>query len=229
MAYSEHRSSNPIIPPVILNLMIANGMMFFFQSFFGQHTYTMLSKLFALWPLGAGQWAQYHASVGTFMPWQVLTYGFLHGNLTHLLVNMLVLWMFGREIEMQWGTKRFAIYFFVCVIGAGIIQLLVASFSVTAGGLPYPTVGASGGTCGLLLAYGMLFPYRRIMLLIPPIPMEARYLVIVVGLIELLSGISGLTPGIANFAHLGGMLFGLLLILFWRGKLPLKPKNRMYW
>jgi membrane associated rhomboid family serine protease len=162
------------------------------------------------------------------MPWQVLSYGFMHGSWTHLLVNMFVLWMFGREIELRWGTVRFAVYFFVCVIGAGIIQLIVASLALRSGSL-YPTVGASGGTCGLLLAYGMLFPYRRIMLLIPPIPMEARYLVILVGALELVSGISGLTPGIANFAHLGGMLFGLILILFWRGKLPLKPKNRMYW
>ncbi len=235
MAYPSHRNTNSILPPVILNLLIANGMMFFFQQFFQGKTGMMLIKFFALWPMGVEGWIQQHpyfpyaASVGTFLPWQVLTYGFLHGNFVHIFFNMLALWMFGREIELRWGSARFAFYYFFCVAGAGLIQLLVGTLSLQGGGGPYPTIGASGGTYGILLAFGMLFPYRRILLLFPPIPMEARYFVIFFGGLELLSGVTGLNTGIAHFAHLGGMLFGFLLILYWRGKLPFKPKHRMYW
>ena len=118
---------------------------------------------------------------------------------------------------------------FFSILGAGLIQLLVGSISLQSGGMPYPTVGASGGTYGILLAFGMLFPYRRILLLFPPIPMQARYFVILFGGIELVAGVTGLNTGIAHFAHLGGMLFGFLLILYWRGKLPVKPKYRMNW
>ena len=233
MAYPYQQSHNPVVPPLILNLLIANGMMFFFQTFFQGKTAALLIKMLALWPVGVSGWVEqypmYANQVSGFLPWQIITYGFLHGNFMHIFFNMLALWMFGREIELRWGSKRFGIYYFTCVAGAGLIQLMVGSLSVSSGGFPYPTVGASGGTFGILLAFGMLFPYRKIMLLFPPIPMEARFFVIIFGGLELFLGVSGLRTGIAHFAHVGGMLFGFLLILYWRGKLPVKPKHRMYW
>lgn len=227
--YVSDRYGQGNFPPVILNLLIANCMLFFLQTFFHGPSGALLERFFALWPLGTARWAAFYQESISFYPWQLLTYGFLHGNLPHLFFNMLALWMFGREIEERWGSARFATYYFFCIFGAGLCQLAVGSTSTLQGGPPYPTIGASGGTYGVLLAFGMLFPYRRVMLLIPPIPMEARYFVIVFGALELFLGISGLRTGIAHFAHLGGMLFGLLLILFWRGKLPIRPKERMFW
>jgi membrane associated rhomboid family serine protease len=233
MSNQFYRESNPVVPPVIMNLLIANGMLFFLQIFFKGQSGGLLERYLALWPLGIDQWAQAKGFLAganiSFYPWQLLTYGFLHGNFAHIFFNMLALWMFGREIELRWGSQRFLTYYLTCVIGAGIIQLIVGTVSVHNGGNPYPTIGASGGTYGILLAFGMLFPYRRIMLLFPPIPMEARYFVIIFGGLELFLGVSGLRTGIAHFAHLGGMLFGALLIFYWRGKLPIKPKHKMFW
>ena len=233
MASYYNREANPVVPPLIMNLLIANGMLFFLQTFFREMTNGLLERYLALWPLGIESWAQNQGFMAgadvAFYPWQLVTYGFLHGNLAHIFFNMLALWMFGREIELRWGSMRFGIYYFTCVVGAGICQLVVGSVSLANGGNPYPTIGASGGTYGILLAFGMLFPYRRVMLLFPPIPMEARYFVIIFGGLELFLGISGLRTGIAHFAHLGGMLFGGLLILYWRGMLPVKPRHRMYW
>jgi membrane associated rhomboid family serine protease len=142
-----------------------------------------------------------------------VTYGFMHStsSLMHIIFNMLMLWMFGRDIEGIMGARRFLIYYMTCVVGAGIIQLLVG---VLQGG-GAPTVGASGGVFGILLAYGMAFPDRRIMLMFPPIPMKAKYFVIMLGLFELSLGFSGVNNGVANFAHLGGMLFGFWLIKYW--------------
>lgn len=229
-------SGAPILPPVIMNLMIANVMLYFFQMFFGNPGQLgVLENYLALWPLGMDSWAQAHGyAAGTapvFYPWQILSYGFLHSQATffHIFWNMFALWMFGREIEIRWGSRRFLTYYLICVAGAGMLQLAVATASVSSGGMPYPTVGASGGTFGVLLAFGMMFPYRQIMLLIPPIPIEARYFVIIYGCIELFLGVSGMQTGIAHFAHLGGMLFGLVMILYWRGKLPIKPKFRVNW
>ena len=147
-----------------------------------------------------------------FFPWQLLSYGFLHGDITHIVFNMLMLWMFGRELEVLMGARRFLTYYFTCVVGAGIVQLIVAGLQ----GGGYPTIGASGGVFGILLAFGMAFPNRTILLLIPPIPMKAKYLVVLAGLMELYFGVSGARPGIANFAHLGGMLFGFLLLMYWK-------------
>jgi membrane associated rhomboid family serine protease len=141
-----------------------------------------------------------------------VTYGFLHGNTMHLVFNMFMLWMFGRELELMMGPRRFLTYYMTCVIGAGIVQLIVTGLQ----GSPYPVVGASGGVFGLLLAFGMAFPNRMIMLLFPPIPMKAKYMVVLFGFLELYFGLSGRAPGIANFAHLGGMLFGFLLIRHWK-------------
>jgi membrane associated rhomboid family serine protease len=203
------------IPTVIFILLIANGVMFALQQFSPEFTRYYM----ALWPLTTGDYASYSQFVrywptvaAPFSFWQLITYGFLHGDIMHLAFNMFMLWMFGRELEGVMGSQRFAVYFLTGVIGAGIVQLIVAG---TQGGL-YPTVGASGGVFALLLAFGMTFPNRMIMLIIPPIPMKAKYMVIVFGLLELYFGISGSAPGVANFAHLGGMLFGFLLLQYWK-------------
>ena len=203
------------LPPVTKALLIANCAVFVLQLLVGRAL-----DPFMLWPWLPAEVAA-HAPQN-FWPWQLLTHGFMHSpsNIAHLLFNMLALLMFGAQLEYVWGQRRFLTYFLVCVVGAGLCQLAVVSWSVRNGGAYYPTVGASGGVFGLLLAYGMLFPNQRVMLLIPPVPMKARTLVIVYGVIELVMGITGTQSGVAHFAHLGGMLFGWLLIRYWRGQPP---------
>ncbi|MDH3305202.1 MAG: rhomboid family intramembrane serine protease [Gammaproteobacteria bacterium] len=194
------RRPGSTIPNVIFGLLIANGLVFALQQMSAEFMFIN----FALWPATDPR--------SPFMPWQLVTYGFLHGNTTHIFFNMFGLWMFGRDLEQFMGSQRFLIYFLVCVVGAGIVQLIVAGMQ---GGL-YPTVGASGGVFGILLAYGLTFPNRVVVPLFPPIPMRAITFVIIYGLLELYLGVSGGAPGVANFAHLGGMLFGFLLIRYWR-------------
>jgi membrane associated rhomboid family serine protease len=203
----------PRLPPVTQALLIGNVVVFLLQLLLGDDTFAP----FMLWPL-----SDFDAfSPGqNFQIWQLLTYGFLHGGFSHLLFNMLALYMFGGPLEQTWGNKRFLTYYLVCVAGAGLCQLLVGWWMVSNGGDPYPTLGASGGVFGLLLAFGMLFPNQRVMLLFPPIPMKARTFVIVFGALELIMGFTGWQPGVAHFAHLGGMLFGWLLICYWRGQPP---------
>lgn len=201
------------LPPVVKALLLANGLVFLLQMMLSP---AALSP-FMLWPLGA----EADPYVTTeFLPWQLVTYSFMHGSFPHLLFNMLALLIFGAQLEHTWGERRFLTYYVVCVVGAALCQLAVGAWMMSQGGSAYPTIGASGGVFGLLLAYGMLFPNQRVMLLIPPIPMKARTLVIVYGVIELMLGFSGLQPGVAHFAHLGGMLFGWLLIRYWRGQPP---------
>jgi membrane associated rhomboid family serine protease len=200
------------LPPITKALLIANGLVYLFQQLLGRAAFIA----FELWPPGDGG----PLGLGNFLPWQVVTYGFMHGSLPHLLFNMLALLMFGAPLEHVWGNRRFLIYFLTCIVGAAVCQMVVGMWTVSQGGPAYPTVGASGGVFGLLLAYGMLFPNQRVMLLIPPIPMKARTLVIVYGAIELMLGVTGTQPGVAHFAHLGGMLFGWLLIRYWRGQPP---------
>ncbi len=204
--YQPRRVGRSGIPDVIFMLLIANGVMFAAQNLLDGPTSATgpLGTYLALWPWGTGY--------RDFFPWQLLTYGFLHGDITHILFNMLMLWMFGRELETLMGGQRFLIYYLTCVVGAGLVQLVVAA--VQGGG--YPTIGASGGVFGILLAFGMAFPNRTILLLIPPIPMKAKYLVVLAGLMELYFGVAGARPGIANFAHLGGMAFGFLLLSYWK-------------
>jgi len=151
-----------------------------------------------------------------FQIWQLLTYGFLHGNLAHLFFNMFALYMFGGDIERLLGAQRFLIYYLVCVVGAAVAQLLVTSGSDMP---PVPTVGASGGVFGLLLAFGMAYPHRKLMLLFPPIPMPAWLFVTLYGLLELYLGVTGSGAGVAHFAHLGGMAAGYVLLRLWtRGR-----------
>ena len=151
------------------------------------------------------------------MPWQVITYGFLHGGLMHIGFNMLALYMFGGQLERAFGSRRFLVYYMGCIFAAALTQLTVLSF---VGGEAYPTVGASGGVFGLLLAYGLFFPHHKVMLLIPPIPMPAWLFVSLYGLLEIYLGVTGTQSGVAHFAHLGGMLGGWLLIRQWRRRPP---------
>lgn len=209
------------LPRVTKVLLIANGVGFLLQWLLGNQRLVALM----LWPWGDVDFDP-AGMAPTFMPWQLLSYSFLHGGFAHLAFNMLALAMFGAPLEYTWGERRFLTYYLVCVVGAGLCQLLVASYALAQGADPYPTIGASGGVFGLLLAYGLLFPHQRVMLLFPPIPMKARTLVIVYGLFELGVGITGLQPGVAHFAHLGGMLFGWLLIRHWRGQPPFGGRGR---
>jgi membrane associated rhomboid family serine protease len=204
------------LPPVTRALLIANAAVFLLQQVIGD----MLLMWFALWPLGSEP-LRGGGTVG-FEIWQLVTYGFLHGGLTHLLFNMLALWMFGGTIERLFGARPFAIYYFACVIGAAVAQLAVIEWFT--GGF-YPTLGASGGVFGVLLAFGMMYPHQRIMLIFPPIPMPAWVFVTGYGLIELYLGITGTQAGVAHFAHLGGMVAGFVLIQYWRGRLPFKPRR----
>jgi len=176
---------------------------------------------FALWPLGGGGPDDPSGAL-SFMPWQLVTYAFLHQNINHIFFNMLALLMFGAPLEYTWGTNRFLQYYFVCVVGAGLTYLAWAAVMH----IHNSVIGASGGVFGLLLAYGMLFPKQRVMLLFPPIPMDARTLVIGYGVIELLTGVLGVGGNIAHFAHLGGMLFGWLMIRYWRGQPPFRKPPR---
>jgi membrane associated rhomboid family serine protease len=202
------------LPPVTRALLVVNIAVFLLQ----QVTGNLLMVHFALWPLGPSP----YGNVAGFEVWQLVTYGFLHGSITHIVFNMLALWMFGGAIERLFGSRPFALYYFVCVIGAALAQLATVHYFT--GGF-YPTLGASGGVFGLLLAYGMMYPHARILLLFPPIPMPAWLFVIGYGAVELVLGVTGTQSGVAHFAHLGGMAFGFLLIQYWRGKFPLKPRR----
>ncbi len=190
----------PPLPPITQALLLVNVAMFCLQMFLGP----WLERLLALWPIGYG-----------FLPWQVVSYAFLHGSIGHLFFNMLGLWMFGSELERLWGGKRYLQFYFASVLTAALTQLVVG---LLVGGAP--TVGASGGLFGLLLAFGMMFPNRIIMPLFPPIPMKAKTFVMVFGGLELLFGVTGTASGVAHFAHLGGMLGGFLMMRYWRGQPP---------
>ena len=150
-----------------------------------------------------------------FEVWQLVTYSFLHGGLSHIFFNMFGLYMFGSDIERLFGTRFYLAYYFVSVVVAALCHLVITNLM---GAAPVPMVGASGGIYGLLLAFGWYFPQRRVVLLFPPIPMSARTFVIVFGAIELVLGVTGTQAGVAHFAHLGGMLGGWLMIEYRRGR-----------
>ena len=203
-------------PPVVKNLIFANCIL-----------------LMATQLLPVGDWIVRHFALfnpagPSFHSYQAVSYMFLHGGLEHLFFNMFALWMFGRQLEWELGSKRFLTYYLVCGIGAALLQMgvgwleysraaaLYGSESLAAARLlQVPTVGASGAVFGLLLAFGALHPNATIMLVIPPIPMKAKWFVVIYGVIELFFGISGHQPGVAHFAHLGGMLWGLWMLWHW--------------
>jgi membrane associated rhomboid family serine protease len=168
---------------------------------------------FALWPVGHFVVPQFDVSVG-FEVWQLITCGFLHANFLHLAINMYALWMFGSDVERAIGPRNYLTLYFASLLSSSVTQLLVVSMITSAG--IYPTVGASGAIFGILLAFGILFPRRTIVLLIPPIPMPAIVFVILYALLELFSGVFGTDQGVAHFAHLGGMIGAYLTLRRWR-------------
>jgi len=188
------------MPPVTTALIVANVIGFLIQS-----AVPGIVGPFALWPFASS------AATGgevAFSPWQLVTYAFLHGGLLHLGFNMLALYMFGGAVERVFGERRYLVYYLVCVISAALTQLVVAALS----GSVYPTIGASGGVFGLLLAFAIYFPHNRVMLLFPPIPMPARVFVVMYAALELYLGVTGTQEGVAHFAHLGGMIGGYAML-----------------
>jgi membrane associated rhomboid family serine protease len=188
------------LPPVTQGLILANVLVYFLDSALGGG----LSGWLALWPLS-----------GPFMPWQLLTYAFVHGSVAHLLFNMLGVYMFGADLERVWGGRRYLTYYVACALFAAAAQLVVSALA----GSYAPTVGASGAVFGLLIAFAWLFPRRMIMPLFPPIPMRAPVFVALYGVLELFLGVTGTQAGVAHFAHLGGLAGGFLLLRFgkrWR-------------
>lgn len=209
-------------PPVVLNLIIANLVVFMATLLYDNN---MLYANFAMFNVDYRCLGE--TDMTLFEPWQPLTYMFMHGGFSHLFFNMFSLWMFGRTLELELGWKRFLVYYIVCGIGAAIFQMGVAQIDLShlevgsEAWLRYmstPTVGASGAIFGLLLAFGMMHPNAIISLIFPPISMKAKWFVIVYGALELFLGVSEIVPGVAHFAHLGGMFWGWLLLVWWRSR-----------
>ena len=207
--------SYSLLSPVVQVLLIANGAMFLLEIYSGGP----LIDALALWPVDLSSGVGFGEAIPHFQIWQLVSYSFLHASVMHLLLNMYALWLFGSRMENVWGSKAFTLYYFVCVIGAGLIQLVVTTQVASGGGI-YPTVGASGGVFGLLLAFGLTFPNERLMLIFPPVVLKAKWFVLLYGAFELWAGITGTAEGVAHFAHLGGMLFGFVLLWYWRRHPP---------
>lgn len=205
----------PSTPPVVKNIIIANCV-------------ALLAT--TLLPFGdelLARFALFNIESPFFHSYQIFTYMFLHGGISHLFFNMFALWMFGRQLEYELGSQRFFTYYMVCGVGAALLQMGVGyaeyQHAVAVGGMQsamhllyVPTVGASGAVFGLLLAFGVLHPNNVIMLIFPPIALKAKWFVLIYGLLELFFGLSGYQSGVAHFAHLGGMLWGLGLLYWWR-------------
>lgn len=187
-------------PPVVLNLIFINALVFL-----------------ATWLLPVGDIIYRYCALTpgyvTFHAYQFVTYMFLHANFEHIFFNMFALWMFGRTLEYELGSRRFLIYYMVCGVGAALIQCLTA---VVFGELPIAVVGASGAVMGLLLAFGVMHPNAPIIFLFLPIPIKAKWFVLAYGVIELFLGWTGLGGNVAHFAHVGGMLWGFGLLWWWR-------------
>lgn len=211
------------IPPVTRNLLIINVLVFMA---------TLVAQRYGFDPTDLFGLHFFMAS--DFRIWQLVTYMFLHGGFAHIFFNMFALWMFGRIMEQSWGSKRFLIFYFVCGIGAGLTQEIVQYIQyvtelsqyqqVNLGYTTVPmstylnmltTVGASGAIYGILLGFGLTYPNERLFVFPLPVPIKAKYFVIGYAVIELLAGL-GAGDNVAHFAHLGGMVFGYLLLVYWK-------------
>ena len=196
------------MPEITKNLLILNALFFLAASSFPD-----LNFYLALHPL----------SSDNFAPYQLVTHMFMHGNFMHILFNMFGVFMFGSSIEQVFGPKRYLFFYFFAGLGAAFLhavvqhwQIVSATTQVELFAAMRPAVGASGAVFGLLAAFGILYPNRVIMLLFPPIPMKAKYFVLIFGALELYYGFQNAGSNVAHFAHLGGAIFGAGLIYYWR-------------
>ncbi len=206
MNYKSNSGGYRILPPAIKTIMIINAIVFIFSYLLADYRFggfsiaEFLYKNFALYPFGEVN------PFGTFYPWQLVTYQFMHANFSHLFFNLFSLWMFGSEVENYWGAKKFTWFYLLSGIGAGLVQLIVMQFSGSVGA----TVGASGAVYGVLVAFAVLNPDRRVMIIPIPIPIKSK---VMVGLMIAFDLFLGLTSdgNVAHFAHLGGAITGFLL------------------
>jgi membrane associated rhomboid family serine protease len=196
------------LPPATRAILIANVLVFLAFYLLGPG---LIGRL-ALWPV----------QTSLFGPWQVVTYGFTHQEFLHLFFNMFGLYMFGKPLEQEWGTRNFLIYYFASVLAAAGTQILWTTLTRSSA----PTIGASGGVFGILLAFAVLFPKQRLILLFPPIPMPAWLFVTLYAIFELYLGVTGTQAGVAHFAHLGGMVGGALVFAAWRTARPAARRQR---
>ena len=202
------------ITPIVKHFIIINVIMF---------VLTLLAENFML-----EKFALFYFNSPFFKPYQLISYIFMHGGFMHILFNMYSLYIFGSVLESVWGGKKFFIYYMVTGIGAALFHLFITYLRIESGVLdPYlasiiPMVGASGAIYGLLLAYGVLFPNNVLTLFFPPVSLKAKYMVFVFGGLEFLLGVGGSGDGVAHFAHLGGMLFGFVILMIW------KRGNKLY-
>ncbi|MDR0541942.1 MAG: rhomboid family intramembrane serine protease [Dysgonamonadaceae bacterium] len=202
MAYYDSGNFTNSIPPVTRNLLIINGIIWLIGGLFRQ---TWLAGILGLQSIDGGG----------FRAYQLITYMFTHVQFEHFFFNMFAVFMFGRSLEYYWGSKRFLIYYIVTGIGAGLIQVLICYLQSVLS----ITIGASGSVFGLLLAFGMIFPNIPIYIMLIPVPIKAKYMVIGYGVLEFFFGIANRAgDNVAHFAHLGGMLFGIFMILYWKKK-----------
>jgi len=210
------------LPRATRILLIANIAVFLLQWLVGTERMALLE----LWPIGAGEAGD---DIPSFMPWQLVTSGFMHGNFGHLFFNMLALVMFGAPVEYLWGQRRFVTYYLACIAGAAFCHLAFATWSFEAHQEIFSAVGASGGVYGLVLAYGLLFPHQKAAIFPIPMLLSARTVAILYGVFALGYGVFGTDGGVRHLPHLGGMLAGYLLIRYWQGQPPFrgrKPPNR---
>jgi membrane associated rhomboid family serine protease len=204
MPYVSRRGISPALyfgplPKGVKWLLIINISLFIVQFLAGLVGISDIFDGLALWP----------RAVLTFPAlWQLVTYMFLHGGISHILFNMFALWMFGTDLERDWGTTHFLRYYFLCGIGAGVCVVLA---SRVFGGMDIPTIGSSGAIFGLLLAFGVLYP-ERIILFSFLFPIQAKYFVMIIGAITFLSSLAGSRSGVSHVAHLGGMIFGYIYL-----------------
>jgi len=191
------------MPPITLALILLNVFTFILTLATGSD----IIRIFALWPPGSG---------GPFHLWQLLTYGFLHGSLLHLVFNMIAIWMFGSALEQRWNELRYLLTFLFSVAVAAMTQIAVSGYFLHATG---PVIGASGGVFGLLLAYAMYFPNRVVsFIFLPFIQIRTRTFVLGYGIVELILGVTNTAAGVAHFAHLGGLFGGWLAVQYFRGR-----------
>lgn len=195
MAFNNYGNRFQRTTPIVLNLIIINALVYLVQSMFDGPE-EKISKIIALFPY---KWPE-------FEPYQLVTHMFAHGGFFHLFFNMFVLWMFGTMLERSWGPKRFLIFYFACGLAAGVAHLALENS---------PAVGASGAIMGLFAAFAYLYPNTELIIFPIPVPVKAKYAVAIMAAFDLFGGVYPSGSNIAHFAHLGGLVMGFILVIYW--------------